>query len=393
MTGESRRLLVVDDDPAVSEFVRKVAEQANFEATAITEPAQFREAYRVVPDVIVLDLLMPGTDGVEIIRYLADMDCRARLVLISGLDIAVLHAAQQLAFERGLNVVATLAKPFQVAELDTLLRNIPAGFQPPSIESRQQLTRWELQRAISNGELQVHYQPQLELRGRGLAGVEALVRWQHPEQGLLAPGMFIPLAEEAGLMEAMTQLVLEDALQQCHRWSAKGCALHVAVNISASAFTRLRLPEEIESLVSRHGLAAEQLTLEITEHVLIEELIDSLDILTRMRMKGIELSIDDFGTGFSSMHQLHRVPFTEMKIDRSFVARAEHDAEARAIVETSIVLAHKLGMKAVGEGVETRAVWDLLERLGCDQAQGYFIAPPMPAADLLPWYWQACTPA
>jgi EAL domain-containing protein (putative c-di-GMP-specific phosphodiesterase class I) len=202
------------------------------------------------------------------------------------------------------------------------------------------------------------------------------------------PNAIIPLAERTGLMDALTLEVLEPSFRQASEWLGRGLRTQVAVNMSAGNFKDLELPEWISGKIQEYGLQPQQIALEVTETALMYELVKSLDILTRLRTKGLELSIDDFGAGYSSLLQLYRIPFSELKIDRSFVMKAASDTEARTIVEMAILLGQKLNMTVVAEGVETKEVWKLLSGLGCNLAQGYWVAKPMPGSHLIDWLKQ-----
>ncbi len=380
-------LVVIDDEADLAGFVCAVAEQVGFDVEQFNNAALFKDQYVCVcADVIVLDLIMPGVDGIEVIRFLAESGCDAQLILVSGFDPAVLHSAQKLATEQGLNVVGSLSKPFRYDNLHQLLNGL--SITPKTVTRRTpvELPSVEaLREALANSELVLYYQPKVGLNGSFIAAFEALVRWQHPARGLLGPDLFIPLAEQHGLINELTWVVLEQAMAQCCLWHGQGVTVQVAVNMSASTLKELDLPEKIGGLLERYGLESSQIVLEVTETALMQELIKSLDILTRLRMRGFQLSIDDFGTGYSSLVQLHRVPFSEIKIDRSFVMEMSHDPDAAAIVETVILLGHKLNMKIVAEGVETDSCRATLARLGCDQAQGYLFARPMPADEAFQW--------
>jgi len=381
------KLIVIDDEIDLAGFVGDVATQAGFNVEQFSNAGIFKEKYDKCADVIVLDLIMPGVDGIEIIRYLAEIQCNALLILMSGFDSGVLHSAQTLASEHGLNFAGSLNKPFRASELAELLNglsitaknlHVNANIEPPPAD--------ELRDAIKNNELVVYYQPKVALNGKTKAAVEALVRWQHPEHGLLGPDLFIPTAEQNGLIDKLTWTVLEQTMAQCLLWHDQGLTMQLAINMSATTLKDLDLPERMGLLIHKHHLQASQIVLEITESALMQELVKSLDILTRLRMKGICLSIDDFGTGYSSLVQLHRAPFSEIKIDRSFVSKMETDSEAAAIVETIIMLGHKLNMKTVAEGVETTSCQKMLTELGCDQAQGYLFARPLPADKIFSWF-------
>lgn len=331
--------------------------------------------------------MMPDIDGIEIIRFLAEIRCTSHLILMSGFDSSVLHSAEKLAAEQGLKLMGSLYKPFRVHELNQLLSGLVIAREstPPSIDHSSPTVE-QLQQALINNEFIVHYQPKVGLNEESVASVEALVRWQHPDYGLVFPDRFISLAEQSGLIEDLTWLVLNQAMEQCKHWLDQGLYAQVAINMSADTLKELDLPEKMGELIHKHGLDPSQVILEITESVLMQELTKSLDILTRLRMKGIQLSIDDFGTGYSSLVQLHRAPFSEIKIDRSFVSDMENDPEAAAIVEIIIMLGQKLNMKTVAEGVETEACLQKLSELKCDQTQGYLSSRPLPAEKIFHWF-------
>ncbi|MCP4433512.1 MAG: EAL domain-containing protein, partial [Gammaproteobacteria bacterium] len=227
--------------------------------------------------------------------------------------------------------------------------------------------------------------PQLNVTRGSLAGVEALVRWNHPQRGLLMPDIIIPLAEQAGMMDELTSEVIDQSFSQLKTWQEQGLQTQISINISAGSLVELGFPELVSSKIEQYRLQPKQIALEVTETSLMQDLAKSLDVLTRLRIKGIKLSIDDFGTGYSSMVQLYRAPFSEIKIDQSFVSHATKDAEAQAIVDITILLGNRLDLTVVSEGVEDQETWDLLSTLGCDVAQGYFIARPMPGDQLLKW--------
>jgi EAL domain-containing protein (putative c-di-GMP-specific phosphodiesterase class I)/FixJ family two-component response regulator len=385
------RLIVIDDEPDLARLIGDIAEQIGFDVeqfnnARLFKDQYFRRAYDERADVIVLDLVMPGVDGIEVIRFLSDINCDSQLILVSGFDPGVLHSAQKLATEQGLDVVGSLNKPFRFDDLHQLLSRLsitPKNLarqltaEPPSAD--------ELRAALNHNALLLYYQPKIGLDGGDTTGVEALVRWQHPQQGLLGPELFIPTAEQHGLIDELTWVVLKQAMEQCQSWHNQGLDVQVAVNMSAQTLKELDLPEKISDLIQQHGLNPSQLILEITESALMQELTKSLDVLTRLRMKGFRLSIDDFGTGYSSLVQLHRAPFSELKIDRSFVLDMVREKEAHAIIETVIIMGHKLGMKVVAEGVETQESLDELTSMGCDLAQGYLIARPQPGEQVTEW--------
>jgi diguanylate cyclase (GGDEF)-like protein len=238
----------------------------------------------------------------------------------------------------------------------------------------------ELRRAIDEDELVLHYQPKVDLGTGQVEGVEALVRWHHPEQGLLAPATFIPQAERYGFMRLLTSSVLATALEQVKQWRATGGPGHVAVNVSASSLLDTDLPRQIRTLLQERGLPGTALTVEITEDVLMVDPDRSLKVLHGLRELGVLISVDDYGTGFSSLARLRDLPVSELKLDRSFVAGILDDARAHAIVESTVQLAHSLGMRLVAEGIEDAASLDALRRMGCDVGQGYHLGAPADAS-------------
>ncbi|OHE60377.1 MAG: hypothetical protein A2X71_03565 [Thiobacillus sp. GWE1_62_9] len=243
----------------------------------------------------------------------------------------------------------------------------------------------ELREAIQSDQLCLYYQPQINHRSQRVAGLEALVRWHHPQRGFLEPDSFIPLAEEAGLIGPLTHWVLKTALQQQAALRRRGHSLTMAVNLSARNLHDMTLPAVIHGLLAESGITAGHLTLEITESAVMASPSDGLSILTELDRMGVTLAIDDFGTGYSSLAYLKRLPVDELKIDKSFVMDMEANDNDAVIVRSTIDLAHNLGLKVTAEGVENRDAWDTLSILGCDASQGYFIGRPMPADKLEAW--------
>ncbi|MBZ0090513.1 MAG: EAL domain-containing protein, partial [Thermoanaerobaculia bacterium] len=252
-----------------------------------------------------------------------------------------------------------------------------------------------VEEAIAAGELVNFYQPKVSVRTGAVTGVETLVRWRHPEDGLVSPDRFIPIAEESGLIDALTRVVLSGAIAQARAWLDRGLALKVAINVSMENLTSLDFPDFVAEAVAAGGLAAESVGLEVTESRLMKDPLAALDVLTRLRLKHVGLSIDDFGTGHSSQAQLRDIPFQELKIDRSFVHGAARNAGLRAMLEANVRMAHQLGMWTVAEGVEDLEDWNLMRELDGDLAQGYFISRPIAGADVPAWIdaWEKRRPA
>jgi diguanylate cyclase (GGDEF)-like protein len=243
----------------------------------------------------------------------------------------------------------------------------------------------QLRRAIEDDELVLHYQPKVDLETGRVSGVEALVRWQHPERGLLAPDTFVPLAEQTGLMKSLTTNVLEQALRQTAAWADEGLSVRMAVNVSARDLHDDAFCDRVSDALNRTGVPASMLELELTERVVMADPARAMENLTALSRLGVRLSLDDFGTGYSSLAYLRRLPVTEIKIDKSFVLRMDVDDEDATIVRSTIDLAHGLGLRVIAEGVETAETWQRLSDLGCDAAQGYFLSRPHPADVVTDW--------
>ncbi len=374
----ANRLLVIDDEEDIREFICGVAEESGFDIAAAATFEEFQSAHRTFnPSLIVLDLQMPGFDGVELLRFLADNRCRCQILLVSGMDSRIIHTARQLGATHGLNMLGTLQKPILLADLEAMLANA-------KLEDRS-ITERDLRTAIEAEQLTVYYQPKVDLRSDrvwAVDSVEALVRWEHPEYELIMPDEFIPLAEKNALIAPLTDVVLRTALEQISLWHNEGHLVAVAVNLAPHLLTDLDFPDRLFDLISQYNVKTSHVILEITESGAMADVARTMDILTRLRLKGIGLSIDDFGTGYSSLVELYRMPFSELKIDKSFVMDIGQSEEAGVIVRSLVNLAHNLGLIVCAEGVETQEAVDLLRSVSCEKAQGFLISRPVPAADL-----------
>ena len=243
----------------------------------------------------------------------------------------------------------------------------------------------ELRRAVEQDELLLHYQPKVSLADGRVHRAEALVRWQHPERGMVPPGDFIPFAEQTGYIRQISRWVLGEGIRQAAQWHRQGLDIAISINVASRDLMSSDLLAYVSDMLDRHGVPASQVCLEITESGVMEDPARALDTLARLHTKGLRLSIDDFGTGYSSLAYLKKLPVKELKIDRSFVMHLVDDADDAAIVRSTIELGHNMGLEVVAEGVERQAEVDLLARLGCDEAQGYFFSRPLPAAAFEEW--------
>jgi len=336
-------------------------------------------------DLILLDLNMPVMDGVEVLRHLGARRFAGQVALVSAENVRVLRTAETLARAHDLDIVGYIEKPLTADGLNGVLAKTGQKRQRSETAIDEAPTEAEILDAIRDGQIQIAVQPKVDLRSRGVLGVEALARWRHPQRGLIMPGRFVPVAEAGKAAEPLFHTVLSQSLRAAARWRSLGLNLKIAVNMSTANLGSLNLPDRLAMQTRELGLPTDTLLLEVTESRLIEDLAAALEVLTRLRLKGFGLSIDDFGTGYSSLEQLQRIPFDELKIDRQFVVAAADDQAARAIMASSIRLARQLGMATVAEGVERQQDWDCAHLLGCDVAQGYLVAEPMSPEQLPNW--------
>ena len=390
------RVLVVDDDPVILHAL--VASLSGLGVEHVFSAGSGNEALTVIEnnreemDVVFCDLNMPVMDGVEFLRYLVARDYQGAIVLLSGEDSRILSSARNLANAHSFRFVAAIEKPVTQVQLATVLEKVSNKKDVVSRPLNSEFSLNELRQAIDNDEFLVYFQPKVDTFNRNLIGVEALIRWQHPDKGFFMPDQFIPMAEEDGLIDELTDLVFEKTFAQLKQWRLQGLGFKVSVNIAAGTIGRhLNFPEQVMTHLDNYGLLPEDVILEITESGVIDDLATTLDTLVRLRLKGVTLSIDDFGTGYSTFKQLQGIPFTELKIDKEFVMNGVSDPSSLAIVESSILLGQKLGMTLVAEGVESKEDWELLRKLGCHILQGFFISRPVPADQLEKWLlqWQA----
>ncbi|MBI1758833.1 MAG: bifunctional diguanylate cyclase/phosphodiesterase [Actinobacteria bacterium] len=296
-----------------------------------------------------------------------------------GVAVSGIHGTDAMALMQRAEIAMYLAKKHSVgvcsysADLD---RGSPGGLA----------LLGQLRRGLDRDELVLHYQPKINLRSGRVCGVEALVRWQHPERGLIPPDQFIPLAEHTGLIKPLTHSVLDTALAQVRSWAAIGLELPVAVNLSARNLVDEHLYDEVAELLAKHGVPAHLLELEVTETTIMTEPVRAARLLTRLHGLGVRIAIDDFGAGYTSLAQLRALPVTDLKVDRSFVMTMDRDPGNALIVHSVVELGHNLGLTAIAEGVETQQSMSALADYGCDSAQGYRISRPLPADAFLEWH-------
>jgi EAL domain-containing protein (putative c-di-GMP-specific phosphodiesterase class I)/ActR/RegA family two-component response regulator len=372
------RLLVVDDDSEVGAFFGQVGEDLGFETKVLLDPNQFAQTVLdFSPTVLLLDLQMPGRDGIELLRELSTLDRRPKVLIASGLDSRVLTTASELGISMGVDVAGAFCKPIALDELEVLLVRLKS--------QKKVVSAAGLRQAIDNGQLVVHYLPKATFKGPGrwiIEGAEALVRWEHPEYGLLYPRDFIGIAEETGLITEVTDFVFRASMEQARVWFANGLYMELGVNLSAQFLGDLGFPDRLLTLIRENNLDPSMITIELMETASMQDPAVALDILARLRVKNINLCLDDFGTGQSSLTHLYKMPFSEVKLDNQFTNDMRLREDARALVEGLIYLTHKLKMRACAEGVEDEGTLQLLEQMHCDKVQGHVIGAACRAKDL-----------
>jgi len=385
------RFLVAEDH----EFQRSVLVRMleSLGAKAVHEAADGHGALKILQDptrpvdIVISDLEMPGMDGMEFVRHLGETGVRVSIILASALERKLLASIATMSEAYGINLLGVVEKPITPAKLEALITlHKPAQVQwGRSKTAGPTFTLEEIAAGLKNNEFEPFFQPKVELATGRVKGAEALARWRHPQHGIIAPYAFIEPLEDNDLIDELAWVMLRKAAAFCSTWRSAGLEATVSVNLSLKSLTDTRLADRVTELVLSENLEPRHMVLELTESAATTDVGKALENLARLRIKGFGLSIDDYGTGYSSMQQLTRIAFTELKIDQSFVTNATKQESAKVILESSLDMARKLNITAVAEGVETQADWNLLRQLGCGLAQGFFIARPMEAGAYPNW--------
>jgi EAL domain-containing protein (putative c-di-GMP-specific phosphodiesterase class I)/CheY-like chemotaxis protein len=330
-------------------------------------------------DICFIDLNMPGMDGMELIRHMAKEDTQASVILTSALSPSLLFSVSTMSKAYGINLIGTIEKPVTPEILQTLIgqyqrshsveEKFPAGVPTFSFD--------DIMDGLEGMQFEPFFQPYVELATGKVKGVEGLARWRHPQYGVLPPSTFISVLEENGHINVLSWMMIGQSAAACRKWHDLGFPLAVSLNLATSSLTEPRLAEQVVEHMSGHGLEAHDITFEITEAAAMTEDPQCLENLVRLRMKGFGLSVDGDGTSHANLQQLLRIPFSDLKINRSFVAGASQNKSMALALNTCLEFSRKLNRPSVAVGVETKEDWDFLLQVGCTYAQGYYIAKPM----------------
>lgn len=390
------RVLLVDDSALQRECAAELLETLGL--SLIAQAASGREALTLLRrlaeqqlplSLLILDLEMPEMDGIELLLQLHEEGLCPPVVLSSGCEEALVATVLDMIRTLRLPLLGNLPKPLSGKDLHGLLQHLPNLASPPveeAVRPTVSVTVPSLREALRQGHMRPYYQPKIDLKSGQLLGYEVLARWQDPRQGMLYPGDFIALATESGLLPELTFQLVEQVLADAARLQQQGWTPSMAVNIDISMLANRNFANELIARVQASGARAEQLILEVTESALMHDTAATLASVGRLRLAGFGLSIDDYGTGFSTLQQLTRLPFTELKIDRAFVTSAHRNRRSLAILQSAIDMSVRLRLPSIAEGVETIDEVRLLCGLGCSAAQGYLFARPMPGEALLDWH-------
>ncbi|MBV7535019.1 EAL domain-containing response regulator [Duganella sp. sic0402] len=342
-------------------------------------------------DIAIIDLALPGMDALELIRRLGEARCKAGLIIVGAQSNAVLFSAETMAAAYGVNVLGAIGKPVIGGRLVALIQNyLPPGAAQGAREAALALSFDEVGKGLQNREFDPFFQPKIELESGQVKGLEMFARWRHPLHGVLGPASFMPALEAAKRVDFLDWTMIEKSVAACRSLHDQGVPISVSINVDQSTLAHPQFMEQIAACIARHRIMADYITFEMTESAVLSTEPHFLECLLRLRMAGFGLAIDDYGTGRSNLQLLARIPFSELKIDRSFVDGASKRSALGTVLRSCLSLARSLDRKSVAVGVETKQDWDFLQGLGCTYAQGYYIAKPMPVEEFPTWLadWQ-----
>ena len=379
--SDTPKVLVIDDEEAICELIVAVAESAGFDATSASSPSEIEAAIVGRFDLVVLDLSLGEMDGIEVMSKLGATHRGMPVILVSGADQSLLDTAGRIAEMHKLRVLGTFAKPFSLDVLKTAMLEL-SQVSEMGVDPTGPKVIIDANLLLQPDFLQLAYQPKVSTRSGEALGVEALVRWRHPEHGDVSPAIFVALIEQEGRTGELLDIVMSMASRDRKRYRALASMPDISINISVLDLDDEELPRRAQKILLE-AAPAERWTFEVTETAPITDVAPALSILTRLRIAGFKLSVDDFGTGTSNYERLLVAPFTELKIDRAMVNRLDiNAAEPDPMVRSGIDVGHSLQLQVVAEGVESVDQFRMVRDLGCDAAQGYLISPPVAPVQL-----------
>ena len=346
----------------------------------------FDDGINPAVDVGIIDLALPGMDGLELIRRLSEARCRAGIVIIGAQSNAVLFSVETMALAYGINLLGTIAKPVSPARLTELVENYTAvPLAPPVGVAGRTFTFAEVGRGLQARQFDPYFQPKIELETGQVKGLEMFARWRHPQHGVLGPASFIKALEDNNRVDFLDWSMIEKSVAACRTLHDQGIPISFSINVDQATLAHPQFIEQMTACLQRHRILADYITFEMTESAVLTTDPHFLERLLRLRMMGFGLAIDDYGTGRSNLQLLARIPFSELKIDRSFVDGASKKQAIGTVLRSCLGLARSLERRSVAVGVETKQDWDFLQGLGCTYAQGYYIAKPMPVEEFPGW--------
>jgi EAL domain-containing protein (putative c-di-GMP-specific phosphodiesterase class I)/CheY-like chemotaxis protein len=345
----------------------------------------FQAGFEPNVDVAVIDLALPGMDGLELIRNLASLDCGVRLIVTGAQQPNLMFSVETLAQAYGVDLLGTIAKPVTAPKLKSLLDHYAPLAQPGEHPPGPSFGFSEVGIGLQKRQFEPYFQPKIELATGQVKGLETFARWRHPEHGVLGPSAFIDALEQNNRIDFLDWSMIEVSVERCHWFHDQGIPISISINLAPETLAHPNFVRQITACVGRHRVMPEYLTFEMPESSVLNTDPNFIERLVRLRMMGFGLAIDDYGTGRSNLQLLARIPFSELKIDRSFVDGASKRRPLGTVLRSCLGLAHSLDRMSVAVGVETRQDWDFLQGLGCTYAQGYHIANPMEAEAFPGW--------
>lgn len=388
-------VLLIDDSKTILQYVSSVLEQ-RFHIQNVHCAGSVKEGMQVLKqsnqiNLVFLDLNMPNEDGIQLLDQLNKHGFNGYVVIMSGVSTRIIASVEQLVKKYGLNYIGTLLKPIHEKDFDPIIEKVGRSYQRH--EQVESLKTYEIVRAIKNNDFKVSYQPQIDLATRNFMGGEALCRMKHHRLGIVSPDRFIEKAEETELIIHITLAVFKQAFEDWKKWSKMGLDIKLSINASPISLQQPEFADIIFNLLEQYHVPADRLCIEVTETVLADDQPQELMNLTRLNMRGVDIALDDFGQEHSTIDRMQKLPLAYLKLDKSYFLENRDSIGKVALINTSLSLASELKLKTIAEGVEDADILSLVTELGCDIAQGFHIARPMPANKILAWSreWESMT--